>query len=81
MTNASLMPPPAFNDTYSNTPCDFCGKANINKEIVDKVINGIEYKLCDFCSHYDSFDEVKEAYAKHLSEMWSGLFPLPIDYL
>jgi hypothetical protein len=68
-------------DELTNTSCHWCNKNIILKEGVIEGTDEEAFVLCEYCSRYDSFDEVKESYAEHLSEIWTGLYPLEIDYL
>lgn len=66
---------------YQNTKCDWCGKSFFNMEKVTKTISNISYTLCEYCSNFNNFNEVKTSYAEHISDATSGLFPIEVDWL
>jgi hypothetical protein len=51
-------------DLDSNQPCHFCGKSLVVKEGFIEGTDEESYLLCDFCVQYNSYDEVRAAWAE-----------------
>jgi len=69
-------------DLYQNVGCEWCKKNMIVKEarIMGPDTNNI-YLLCGFCYLYEDWSKVLEAYNEDLMKRWTGLEPLPINYI
>lgn len=68
-------------DLYSNYSCNWCGKNIILSEGIIAGEDDDAYLLCDYCSQYDNFDEVKESYQEEFNDELYGLYPKGISWL
>ena len=66
---------------YEVINCDFCGKCYFVKNNILKTIEDIIYNLCEFCNQFVKFEEVQVAYAEHIANCTSGLYPTEVDWL